>query len=95
MGYEDNRPGGSANEYGCENFFRILNLSLLLGTGNHLDGTSGGRSISVDASEHRMNLAAEASVLQSAVDASETAQAGNSLSRKCFATSLRQLIAPR
>jgi hypothetical protein len=38
-------------------------------------------SISVDASEQRMYLASEAGVLQSAVDASETAQAGNSLEK--------------
>jgi hypothetical protein len=37
--------------------------------------------ISVDAFEQRMNLAAEPSVLQAAVDASESAQAGNSLEK--------------
>jgi hypothetical protein len=37
--------------------------------------------ISVDASEQRMNLAAGAGVLQVAVDASESAQAGNSLEK--------------
>jgi hypothetical protein len=37
--------------------------------------------ISVDASEQRMILAAGASVLQAAVDASESAQAGNSLGK--------------
>jgi hypothetical protein len=50
-------------------------------TSTLVDTLESPNSISVDASEQRIFLASEAGVLQSAVDASETAQAGNSLEK--------------
>jgi hypothetical protein len=57
----------------------LANLGFI--TGYLADTLENPNAIAVDASEHRMHLAAGATVLQAAVDAAESAKAGNSLEK--------------
>jgi hypothetical protein len=57
------------------------------GSGWLVDTLENPTSISVDASDQRMSLAAGAGVLQSAVDAANSVQAANSLEKSCVTSS--------